>query len=281
MILKSYKPYTSAIRNKVTIKYSFISTEKKFKKLQNKNHQLQGRNNTGKITSRHKGGGHKKLYRIIDSSRKKYDISGRIVRIDYDPYRSAQIALITYADGISKYIICPQNAKLGDLIYSTIKPESIQNYNIGNNFPLKYMLLGMKIHNIEIIPGKGGQLVKAAGTAAYIIAKDKKYVIIQLPSNEIRLLEDKCAASIGQVGNSEHYLRVLGKAGAKRWLGIRPTVRGSAMNAIDHPHGGGEGKSPIGKKSPMTPWGKPTLGFRTRKKKINDKFIIKRRYANK
>lgn len=273
MILQFYKQSFSLIRTKFFFK-------KKIKKLIKNNHKLQGRNNQGKITSKNKGGGNKKLYRIIDKFHNKYNILAKVIRIEYDPNRSTYIALINYSDGEYKYIICPEGLNIGDYIYSTNKPTSIKSYNIGNTYPLKYIPLSVKIHNIELFPEKGGQLVRAAGTSAQIVGKDKNYCIIQLPSNEIRLIKNECKATIGQLSNLQHNRKSIGKAGANRWLGKRPRVRGVAMNPIDHPHGGGEGKSPIGKKNPKTPWGKPTLGYRTRKKKVADKFIIKKRYGN-
>jgi large subunit ribosomal protein L2 len=279
MMLKNYKPYTSSIRTKIKVNFGLSANIKFSKKLKKYNHRFKGRNNSGHITIRHKGGGHKKLYRFIDFLRNKYNILGEVVEIQYDPYRSANIALIKYMDGEYKYILSPENIKIGDKIASYNQTDCSNIYNIGYSYPLKLIPLGAKIYNIELTPGKGGQLVRAAGTYAYILTKEKTYVIIQLPSKEIRIIKGKCCATIGQASNSENYLKKLGKAGTKRWMGIRPTVRGSAMNAVDHPHGGGEGRSPVGKKYPTTPWGKPTLGFRTRKKKKCDLFIVKKRYV--
>lgn len=276
MILKNYKPYTSSIRTKIKVNFGLSSNRKFSKKLKKYNHQFKGRNNSGHITIRHKGGGHKKLYRSIDFLRNKYNLLGKVVEIQYDPYRSANIALIKYEDGEYRYILSPENIKIEDKIGSF---EQANFYKIGYSYPLNLIPLGIKIYNIELTPRKGGQLVRAAGTYAHILTKEKTYVIVELPSKEIRIIKGNCHATIGQTSNSENYLKNFGKAGIKRWMGIRPTVRGSAMNAVDHPHGGGEGRSPIGKKYPTTPWGKPTLGFRTRKKKRSDLFIIKKRYV--
>jgi len=279
MILKNYKPYTSSTRTKININFGFLSKIKFSKKLKKYNQKFKGRNNSGHITIRHKGGGHKKLYRIIDFLRNKYNILGEIMEIHYDPYRSANIALIKYYDGDYRYILSPENLKIGEKVCSYNNYNLIKNYNIGNSYPINLIPLGTKIHNIELLHGKGGQLVRAAGTCAHILLKERKYVILQLPSKEIRTIKTNCFATIGQVSNLENYLKILGKAGSKRWIGIRPTVRGSAMNPVDHPHGGGEGKSPIGRKYPTTPWGKPAIGSRTRKKKNNSSFIIKKRYV--
>jgi len=233
-----------------------------------------GRNVYGRITVRHRGGGHKRKYRIIDFKRDKDGIPGKVAAIEYDPNRTAYIALIHYLDGEKRYIIAPYGLKVGDII------ESGENVDIkvGNALPLRNIPVGTIIHNIELIPGKGGQLVRAAGTAAQLMAKEGDYVQVRMPSGEIRLIKADCRATIGQVSNLDHENVKIGKAGRSRWLGIRPTVRGSAMNPVDHPHGGGEGKAPIGHPGPLTPWGKPALGYKTRKKgKASDKFIIRRR----
>jgi large subunit ribosomal protein L2 len=233
-----------------------------------------GRNVYGRITVRHRGGGHKRRYRIIDFKRDKDGIPGKVAAIEYDPNRTAFIALIHYADGEKRYIIAPHGLKVGDIV------ESGENVDIkvGNALPLRNIPVGTIVHNIELIPGKGGQLVRAAGAAAQLMAKEGDYVHIRMPSGEIRLINANCRATIGQVSNIDHENVKIGKAGRSRWLGIRPTVRGSAMNPVDHPHGGGEGKAPIGHPGPLTPWGKPALGYKTRKKgKASDKFIVKRR----
>ena len=233
-----------------------------------------GRNNTGRITVRHRGGGNRRKYRIIDFKRNKSDLPGTVLRLEYDPNRSANIALIEYTDGERRYILAPVGLSQGDTIISSasadIKP--------GNALPITSIPVGTVIHNIELYPGKGAQLVRSAGTWAQLMAKEGAMAQIRLPSGEHRLVRANCMATIGQVGNISHSNIHIGKAGRKRHMGIRPTVRGSAMNPVDHPHGGGEGKSPIGRPSPVTPWGKPTLGYKTRKKKNpTDKFIVKRR----
>lgn len=239
-----------------------------------KNCRKKGRNNRGVITSRHRGGGHKRLYRKIDFKRIKIGIPGRVQRIDYDPNRNAQIALLHYKDGAKQYILHPLGLKIGDWIISNYEAP----INIGNNLPLREIPLGVQIHNIELTPGKGGQLARAAGSTAQIIAKQKKFVTLQLPSNEIRLVSKNCWATIGQIGNINFTNTLLKKAGRKRWLDRRPSVRGVAMNAVDHPHGGGEGRAPVGRPHPVTPWGKATLGKRTRKSnKYSNKFILRRR----
>jgi len=234
-----------------------------------------GRNSRGKITIRHRGGGHKRRYRQIDFRRDKFEVPGRIYSIEYDPNRSARIALVNYHDGDKRYIIAPIGLKVGDSIISTKKTVEIRP---GNTLPLRNIPLGTMIHNIELQEGRGGQLVRSAGTSAQLLAKeDKEYATIRLPSGEERFIRQDCLASIGQVGNVEHGNIKLGKAGRKRHMGIRPTVRGSAMNPNDHPHGGGEGRSPIGMPGPKTPWGKPALGRRTRSNRSSDKYIFRRR----
>jgi large subunit ribosomal protein L2 len=233
-----------------------------------------GRNVRGKITVRHRGGGHKRRYRLIDFRRDKFDIPGRISTIEYDPNRSARIALVVYADGEKRYIIAPLGLRVGDPVISGQRTE----IRPGNTLPLSAIPLGTMVHNIELQPGRGGQLVRSAGASAQLLAKEgADYAILRLPSGEERLIRQSCLATIGQVGNVEHGNVKLGKAGRKRHLGIRPAVRGSAMNPNDHPHGGGEGRSPIGMPGPKTPWGKPALGKRTRRNKTTDKFIFRRR----
>lgn len=233
-----------------------------------------GRNSQGKITIRHRGGGAKRKYRIIDFKRDKDGIPGRVASIEYDPNRTANIALINYADGEKRYILAPHGLKVGDVI------ESGENADIkiGNALKLKDMPVGTTVHNVELKPGKGGQLVRSAGSEAQLMAKEGKYAQLRLPSGEFRLVSLECRATIGQVGNLSHELITIGKAGRARHMGHRPSVRGSAMNPVDHPHGGGEGRAPIGMPSPMTPWGKPTLGYKTRKKgKKSDQYIVRRR----
>jgi len=274
MAIKIYKPYTPTTRNKSSLDFSILTKIKPEKSLTVSNHRAKGRNNQGRITTRHKGGGHKRCYRLIDFKRNKHDIEGKVVSIEYDPNRNANISLINYADGEKRYILHPETLKVGDTIYSG-KTFPIQ---VGNALPLDSIPLGTDVHNVELFPGKGGQLVRAAGTSAKILAKENNFVVLRLSSKEIRLFKKECFATIGRVSNSDFYNVVSGKAGRSRWLGIRPTVRGSVMNPVDHPHGGGEGRCPIGKPRPLTPWGKPALGIKTRKRKNkSDIFIIRSR----
>ncbi len=275
MIIKFYKPYTSSSRYKSSLDFSLITKKKPEKSLTFSNQRSNGRNNQGKITIRHKGGGHKRLYRKVDFKRNKLDIEGVVIAIEYDPNRNTNLALIRYKDGEKRYILHPENLKISDLILSSKKIST--DIHEGDAFPLDLIPLGTNVHNIELIPGKGGQIVRSAGTFAKILAKEGNFVILKLSSKEIRLFRKECFATIGRLSNSDIYNVTLGKAGRSRWKGIRPSVRGSAMNAVDHPHGGGEGRSPIGKPRPLTPWGIPTLGFKTRKKKKSDVFIIRKR----
>jgi large subunit ribosomal protein L2 len=274
MGIKIYKPYTPTSRNKSSLDFSLLTKIKPERSLTVANHRAKGRNNQGRITTRHKGGGHKRCYRLIDFKRNKYDSKGKVMSIEYDPNRNANISLISYEDGEKRYILHPENLKVGDNIYSG-KNLPIQ---VGNALPLDSIPLGTDVHNIELFPGKGGQLVRAAGTSAKILAKENNFVVLRLSSKEIRLFKKECFATVGRVSNADFYNVVLGKAGRSRWLGIRPTVRGSVMNPVDHPHGGGEGRCPIGKPRPLTPWGKPALGIKTRKRKNkSDIFIIRSR----
>jgi large subunit ribosomal protein L2 len=274
MGIKIYKPYTDSTRNRSVLDFSNLSKEKPEKSLLISNHRSKGRNNQGKITIRHKGGGHKRRYRLIDFKRNKYDIEGQVVSIQYDPNRNSNIALINYKDGEKRYILHPENLNIGDKISS----GETGLIKIGNALTLKNIPLGTEVHNVELLPKKGGQLIRAAGTSAKILAKEKDFVILRLSSKEIRLFKKECFATIGKISNSDIYNVVSGKAGRKRWLGIRPTVRGSVMNPNDHPHGGGEGKCPIGKPRPLTPWGKAALGVKTRKRRNkSDIFIIRSR----
>ena len=274
MSIRFYKSYTPGTRNRALSDFSEITKAKPEKKLLKKNHRNKGRNNRGIITIRHRGGGHKRRYRIIDFKRNKYGIEGIVRSIEYDPNRNARIALIHYTDGEKRYILHPKNLNVGD----TILTGSGSPLNIGNTLPLTEIPLGSSIHNIELIPNKGGQLVRSAGTSAKILAKEGNYVTLRLPSKEIRLIRQECFATIGEVGNNDAFLIQSGKAGRTRWLGKRPTVRGSVMNPCDHPHGGGEGRAPIGRTRPLTPWGKPALGMKTRKrKKLSDAYILRRR----
>ena len=274
MAIKKYKPTSNGRRNMTSSDFAEITTNKPEKSLLEPKKRKAGRNNQGKITVRHHGGGHKKQYRVIDFKRLKDGIPGRVATIEYDPNRSANIALINYADGEKRYILAPKGLEVGQTIVSG--PEA--DIKVGNALPLANIPMGTTIHNIEMKPGKGGQLVRSAGTSAQVLGREGKYVIVRLQSGEVRLILATCRATIGQVGNEQHELINIGKAGRSRWLGKRPTVRGSVMNPNDHPHGGGEGRSPIGRKSPMTPWGKPALGYKTRKKKNkSSKFIIRGR----
>lgn len=274
MTLKIYKSYTPSTRQKTSLDFSFLTKNKPEKSLITSNRRAKGRNNQGKITTRHKGGGHKRLYRLIDFKRNLQNIKGVVINVQYDPNRSSNIALISYENGEKRYILHPQDLKIGAEICSGKNSE----IKAGNCLPLEFIPLGTYVHNIELIPGKGGQICRSAGTGAKIIAKENNFVILRLSSKEIRLFRKDCLATIGKIGNSEKFNISLGKAGRKRWLGIRPTVRGSAMNPVDHPHGGGEGRCPIGKPRPLTPWGKPALGVKTRKQNKNsNRFIIRSR----
>jgi len=271
--LKTYRPTSPGRRGMSGSTFEEITKGKPEKSLLLPLKKRAGRNNQGRITVRHRGGGAKRRLRIIDFKRDKFGVPGRVAAIEYDPNRSARIALIYYADGEKRYILAPTELNVGDVIKSgdgaELKP--------GNVLPLKLIPSGTLIHNIELKKGKGGQLVRSAGVAAQLMAKEGKYALVRLPSTEVRRIHIDCLATIGQVGNVDHRSINLGKAGRKRWLGWRPTVRGSAMSPRDHPHGGGEGRSPIGLPGPKTPWGKPALGYRTRKAKPSDKMIIKRR----
>nr|YP_009398088.1 ribosomal protein L2 [Gredgaria maugeana]ARW67274.1 ribosomal protein L2 [Gredgaria maugeana] len=274
MAIRLYKSYTPGTRNRTVSTFNEITTNKPEKKLIRHNHSPQGRNNRGIITSRHRGGGHKKKYRIIDFKRNKRNIIGIVSSIEYDPYRNARIALINYKDGEKRYILQPRSLKIGNQIIA----GSNSPIEVGNALPLEKIPLGTAVHNIELKPQKGGQIVRAAGTYAQIVAKEGKLITIKLPSNEVRTINKECYATIGQIGNIDCNNIKIGKAGRKRWLGRRPKVRGVVMNPIDHPHGGGEGKSPIGKPRPVTPWGKPALGQKTRKKKkYSNMYILRRR----
>ncbi|MDX8363074.1 MULTISPECIES: 50S ribosomal protein L2 [Bacillaceae] len=274
MAIKKYKPTSNGRRGMSVSDFAEITTDTPEKSLLAPLNKKGGRNNQGRLTVRHQGGGHKRQYRIIDFKRDKDGIPGRVATIEYDPNRSANIALINYVDGEKRYILAPKNLEVGMEIMSG--PEA--DIKVGNALPLVNIPVGTVIHNIELKPGRGGQLVRSAGTSAQVLGKEGKYVLVRLTSGEVRMVLAACRASIGQVGNEQHELINIGKAGRSRWLGKRPTVRGSVMNPVDHPHGGGEGRAPIGRKSPMTPWGKPTLGYKTRKKnKKSDKFIVRRR----
>ncbi|MBS5793616.1 MAG: 50S ribosomal protein L2 [Lachnospirales bacterium] len=274
MGIKRFKPYTPSRRQMTVSDFSEITKKTPEKSLVVHIKKTSGRNNQGKITVRHHGGGHKKKYRIIDFKRNKDGINAKVVAIEYDPNRTSNIALISYADGVKSYIIAPNGLKVGDILSNGPDAE----IRVGNALPMRNIPVGSEIHNIEMKPGAGGQLVRAAGNVAQLMAKEGKYATVRLPSGEMRLLPIDCRATIGQVGNIDHELINIGKAGKKRHMGIRPTVRGSVMNPNDHPHGGGEGRAPIGRPSPCTPWGKPALGYKTRKKhKASNKYIIRGR----
>ena len=274
MAIKNYKPTTPSRRNMSVMDYSELSKKGPEKSLLLPMNKKAGRNSYGRITVRHRGGGNRRKYRIIDFKRQKFDIPGTVLSLEYDPNRSSNIALVQYADGEKRYIIAPQGLKIGQEILA----GSNADIKIGNALALIDIPVGTFVHNIELYPGKGGQLVRSAGTAAQLMAKENGVSQVRLPSGEVRLIRLDCKATIGQVGNIEHENINLGKAGKKRHMGVRPTVRGSVMNPCDHPHGGGEGKSPIGRPSPVTPWGKPTMGYKTRDKKARtNKFIVKRR----
>ncbi len=274
MGIKRFKPYTPSRRQMTVSDFSEITKKTPEKSLIEHIKKTSGRNNQGKITVRHKGGGYKKQYRKIDFKRNKDGIEAKVVGIEYDPNRTANIALLSYVDGEKRYIIAPVGLKVGDKLMSGENAE----IRVGNSLRMCDMPVGTQIHNIEMKPGKGAQLVRAAGNVAQLMAKDEKYATVRLASGEMRLLPVICKATIGQVGNTDHELINIGKAGKKRHMGIRPTVRGSVMNPNDHPHGGGEGRSPIGRPAPSTPWGKPALGYKTRKKhKKSNKYIIHKR----
>ena len=273
MKVKIKKPTTPSQRHLIQLNTEHFKKKplikKKLKGLKNSG----GRNNSGKITVRHKGGGHKKRYRIIDFKRNKYGVTGIVSSIEYDPNRNARIALINYVDGEKRYILHPKNLNVGDSIIS----GSGSPLSVGNSLPLQEIPLGTSIHNIELVSSRGGQIVRAGGTSAKILAKEGDYITLRLPSKEIRLIRKECFATIGEVSNNDAFLVQSGKAGRTRWLGKRPTVRGSVMNPCDHPHGGGEGRAPIGRTRPLTPWGKPALGIKTRKrKKLSDAYILRR-----
>jgi large subunit ribosomal protein L2 len=273
MPVKVYKPTSPGRREMSVSTFEEITRGSPEKGLVSSRKQKAGRNNQGRITVRHRGGGHKRRYRQIDFKRDKQGIPAKVRAIEYDPNRSARIALVVYADGEKRYILAPVGLNVGDMVMSGPEAE----IRVGNTLPIFRIPLGTQLHNIELQPGKGGQLVRSAGTSAQLMAKEGAYSQIRLPSGEVRLISQNCMATIGQVSNVEHSNIVLGKAGRKRWLGIRPTVRGSAMDPNSHPHGGGEGAAPIGMPGPKTPWGKPALGAKTRKNKRTEKYIVRRR----
>ena len=274
MGIKTYNPYTPSRRNMTGLDFDVITKSTPEKSLTTSLKKNAGRNNQGKITVRHHGGGSRRKYRIIDFKRRKDDIPAIVVSIEYDPNRTANIALISYADGEKAYILAPVGLKVGDKVMNGANAE----IKVGNCLPLEAIPVGTEVHNVELYPGKGGQLVRSAGNSAQLMAKEGKYATLRLPSGEMRMVPIIARATVGQVGNIEHGLVNIGKAGRKRHMGIRPTVRGSVMNPNDHPHGGGEGKTGIGRPGPCTPWGKPALGLKTRKKKkASNKLIVRRR----
>lgn len=273
MPIKVYKPTSPGRRGMSVSTFEEISHSRPEKSLLRPLKKRAGRNFRGKITVRHRGGGHKRRYRVIDFKRDKFGVPGRIATIEYDPNRSARIALVVYADGEKRYIIAPVGLMVGDMVMSGPDAE----IRVGSALPIANIPVGSTIHNIELHMGKGGQLVRAAGTSAQLLAKEGRYAHVRLPSGEVRLVNVQCMATLGQVGNTDHGNIKLGKAGRKRWLGFRPSVRGSAMDPGSHPHGGGEGRSPIGMPGPKSPWGKPTLGYKTRRNKSTDKWIVRRR----
>jgi large subunit ribosomal protein L2 len=274
MGIRNYRPYTPGTRQRSVTDFAEITKSEPEKSLVVYKHRKKGRNNRGVITTRHRGGGHKKLYRIIDFKRDKRNVPGKVVAIEYDPNRNARIALVFYTDGEKRYILHPVGLKVSTIIQA----GSNAPIEVGNALPLENIPLGTIVHNVELQPGKGGQIVRAAGAQAQVAAKEGDYVTLKLPSTEVRMVRKECYATIGQVGNTEHRNQSLGKAGRKRHLGRRPEVRGSVMNPVDHPHGGGEGRAPIGRSGPVTPWGKPALGAKTRKKKkLSSALIVRRR----
>lgn len=277
MAVKSFKPYTPSRRFMTVSSFDEITTDKPERSLIERLQKHAGRNNQGRMTVRHQGGGHKRQYRVIDFKRNKDGIVARVATIEYDPNRSANIALLNYVDGEKRYILAPNGLKVDDKVMSG--PEA--DIKVGNALPIKNIPVGTSIHNIELKIGKGGQMVRSAGGSAQLMAKEGEHALLRLPSGEIRKVHINCKATIGQVGNLEHENITSGKAGRSRWLGIRPANRGVAMNPCDHPHGGGEGHSPVGRKHPVTPWGKHAMGVKTRRNKTSDKMIVKRRTKNK
>ena len=273
MAVKSFKPYSAGRRFMTVASFDEITASKPEKSLTERLVKKGGRNQQGKLTVRHQGGGHKRLYRIIDFKRNKDGIPARVATIEYDPNRSARIALLNYADGEKRYILAPNGLKVGDKVVSG--PDS--DIKVGNALPLKDIPVGTTIHNVELKIGKGAQLVRSAGTSAQLMAKEGDYALLRMPSGELRKVHINCRATIGEVGNLEHENITIGKAGRNRWLGVRPENRGTAMNPNDHPHGGGEGRSPVGRKNPVTKWGKCAMGAKTRRKKASDRLIVRGR----
>ncbi|MDN6774931.1 MAG: 50S ribosomal protein L2 [Enterococcus sp.] len=274
MAIKKYKPTSNGRRNMTSSDFAEITTSVPEKTLLQPLKNNAGRNNNGRITVRHQGGGHKRQYRVIDFKRNKDNVVATVQTIEYDPNRSANIALVHYTDGVKAYILAPKGLEVGMKLVSG--PDA--DIKIGNTLPLENIPVGTVVHNIEMKPGKGGQLIRSAGTSAQVLGKEGKYVLVRLNSGEVRMILATCRATIGSVGNEQHELINIGKAGRSRWMRKRPTVRGSVMNPNDHPHGGGEGKAPVGRKAPVSPWGQPALGYKTRNKKAaSDKLIVRRR----
>ncbi|MCE5285004.1 MAG: 50S ribosomal protein L2 [Pelosinus sp.] len=273
MAIKNFKPYAPSRRFMTVASFEEITTNKPERSLVERLYNHAGRNDQGRLTVRHQGGGHKRLYRIIDFKRTKDGVPAKVATIEYDPNRSARIALLNYADGEKRYILAPNGLKVGD----TIESGAAADIKVGNALPLINIPVGTMVHNIELKIGKGGQMVRSAGASAQLMAKEGSHALLRLPSGELRKVHVNCRATIGQVSNLEHENITIGKAGRSRWMGIRPANRGVAMNPCDHPHGGGEGRSPVGRKHPVTPWGKCAMGAKTRRKKASDKLIVKRR----
>jgi len=274
MGIRFYRAYTPGTRNRSVSDFQEITKSKPEKSLTSSNHRARGRNNRGVITCQQRGGGHKRLYRQIDFRRNKQGVPATVFSVEYDPNRNARIALLHYKDGEKRYILHPRGLQVGETVISNVEAA----IKVGNSLPIRSMPLGTEIHNIELQPGAGGQLARAAGSVAQIVAKEGEFATLRLPSGEVRLISLNCWGTVGQVGNIEASNLTIGKAGKKRWLGRRPKVRGSVKNPVDHPHGGGEGRCPIGRSRPVTPWGKPALGVRTRKpKRYSSRFIIRRR----
>ncbi|MDQ2732057.1 MAG: 50S ribosomal protein L2 [Armatimonadota bacterium] len=273
MAINKSRPYTPSRRYTSISAFKEITKKKPEKALLTHKRIRAGRNNAGRISVRHQGGGNKQMYRIIDFKRNKDGIPAKVAAIEYDPNRTARIALLFYVDGEKRYILCPQGLKVGDMLMS----GEGSDIRTGNALPLRFMPLGATIHNIEMQPGRGGQICRGAGTSAQLMAKEGAYATLRLPSGEVRRILLSCRATLGSVGNEDHENQSMGKAGRNRWKNKRPSVRGVVMNPVDHPHGGGEGKAPVGRPGPLTPWGKPTLGYKTRRNKTSEKFIVKHR----
>ncbi|MBI5958237.1 MAG: 50S ribosomal protein L2 [Chloroflexi bacterium] len=277
MPIKSYKPTSPGRRDMTGHSFEEITRGKPYRPLLTDKRARAGRNNKGRVTVRHRGGGHKRRYRLIDFKRNKHSVPAKVETIEYDPNRSARIALLLYADGERRYIIAPLGLRVGDNVMSGPSAE----VRLGNSLPIRQIPVGTLLHNVELEPGRGGQLARAAGTSAQLLAKEGTYAQLRLPSGEVRMVHENCLATVGQVGNTEHGNIKLGKAGRRRWMGWRPTVRGTAMDPNSHPHGGGEGRSGIGMPGPKTPWGQPAMGYKTRRNRRTDKFIVRRRASRR